>query len=93
MQFRIIYENSVRILQKAHYISATTPNQLMVRETDAVYCENHTKHTNTHPNNIREFSPYLTRNTLRLRYKAQRDNAIYCENHTEHTLGNIPIKH
>jgi hypothetical protein len=33
------------------------------------------------------FSPYLTGNILRLRYKAQPVNAVavYCENHTEHT--------
>jgi hypothetical protein len=33
------------------------------------------------------FSPYLTGNILRLRYKAQPVNAVavYCENHMEHT--------
>jgi hypothetical protein len=31
-----------------HYVSATKPNRLMLfRETVAVYCENHTEHTNT----------------------------------------------
>jgi hypothetical protein len=42
-------------------------------------------------NNIYEFSPYLTGNTLRHHYKAQPVNAVwetaavFCENHTEHT--------
>jgi hypothetical protein len=39
--------NSVRISQETHYVSATKPNRLMLfRETVAVYCENHTEHTN-----------------------------------------------
>jgi hypothetical protein len=42
------------------------------RETDAVYCENHTEHTD----NIYKCSPYLTENTLRLRHKAQPVNAV-----------------
>jgi hypothetical protein len=35
--------------------------------------------------NIYRFSPYLTGNTLHLRYKDQPVNAVYYENHTEHT--------
>jgi hypothetical protein len=43
-----IYKYSVRTSQEGHYVSATKPNQLMLfRETVAVYCENHTEHTNT----------------------------------------------
>jgi hypothetical protein len=39
--------NSVRTSQETHYVSATKPNRLMVfRETVAVCCENHMKHTN-----------------------------------------------
>jgi hypothetical protein len=46
--FEIIYINSVRTLQETYYVSATKPNRLMVfRETVAVYCENHTEHTDT----------------------------------------------
>jgi hypothetical protein len=42
------YNNSVRTSQETHYVSATKPNRLMLfRETIAVYCENHTEHTNT----------------------------------------------
>jgi hypothetical protein len=45
---QIIYTNSVRTSQEAHYVSATEPNRLMVfGETVAVYCENHTEHINT----------------------------------------------
>jgi hypothetical protein len=33
---------------RKHYVSATKPNRLMLfRETVAVYCENHTEHTDT----------------------------------------------
>jgi hypothetical protein len=43
-----ILRNIVRTSQEAHHISATTPNQLMLfGETVAVYCENHTEHTDT----------------------------------------------
>jgi translation initiation factor IF-1 len=39
--------NPVRTSQETHYISATKPNRLMLfRKTVAVYCENHTEHTN-----------------------------------------------
>jgi hypothetical protein len=32
---------------RKHYVSTTEPNRLMLfRETVAVYCENHTEHTN-----------------------------------------------
>jgi hypothetical protein len=44
----IIYKNSVHTSQETHHISATKPNRLMLfRETVAVYCENHTEHTDT----------------------------------------------
>jgi hypothetical protein len=45
---KIKYTNSVRTSQETHYVSATKPNRLMLlRETVAVYCENHTEHTDT----------------------------------------------
>jgi hypothetical protein len=50
---------------------------MLFAETVAVYCENHMEHTNTLPNNIYEFSSYLTGNTLRLRYKAQPGNVVW----------------
>jgi hypothetical protein len=55
---------------------------MLFRETVAVYCENHMEHADTlcEQNadfcNIYKFSPYLTGNTLRLRYKAQPINAV-----------------
>jgi hypothetical protein len=40
--------NPVRTSQETHYVSITRPNRLMLfRETVAVYCENHTEHTDT----------------------------------------------
>jgi hypothetical protein len=40
--------NPVRTSQETHHVSATKPNRLMLfRKTVAVYCEIHTKHTNT----------------------------------------------
>jgi hypothetical protein len=48
MQSSVIYKNPVRTSQETHYLSATKPNRIMLfRETVAVYCENHTEHTNT----------------------------------------------
>jgi hypothetical protein len=42
------YINPVRTSQETHYVSATKPNRLMLfGETVAVYCENHTEHTDT----------------------------------------------
>jgi hypothetical protein len=44
----MIQKKSVRTSQETHYFSATKRNRLMMfRETVAVYCENHTEHTNT----------------------------------------------
>jgi hypothetical protein len=41
-----IYTNSARTSQETHYVSVTKPNRLILfRETVAVYCENHTEHT------------------------------------------------
>jgi hypothetical protein len=43
-----IFKNSVRTSKETHYVSITKPNRLMLfSETVAVYCENHTEHTNT----------------------------------------------
>jgi uncharacterized membrane protein len=50
-----IYRNSVRTSKETHYVSATKPNQLMLfRETVAVYCENHTEHTDAERERERE---------------------------------------
>jgi hypothetical protein len=70
---------------------------MLFRETVAVYCENHTEHTNTLCGqnvqfcNVYKSSPYLTGNTLRHRYKPNRlmlfreTLVICCEYHAEHT--------
>jgi hypothetical protein len=78
-----LYKNSVRTSQETRYVSATETNRLILfRETVAVYCENHTEHTNTLCGqnaefcNIYKFSSYLTGNTLHLRYKHQTVNAV-----------------
>jgi flagellar basal body-associated protein FliL len=69
--------SSVRASQETHYVFATKPNRLMMfREIIAVYCENHTEHTNTLCGQNAEFSSCHTGNTLRLCYKAQPGNAV-----------------
>jgi hypothetical protein len=75
---------SVRTSQKTHYVSATEINRLMLfRETVAVYCENHTEHTDTVRTS--QESPYVSATeTNRLMLFGEAD-AVYCENHTEHT--------
>jgi hypothetical protein len=45
---------------------------MLLGETVAVYCENHTEHTDT-----QKLSSFLTENTLRLRYRAQPVNAVW----------------
>jgi hypothetical protein len=45
-------------------------------EIITIYCENHTEHMNTLCGQNAESSPYLTENTLRLRYKDQPVNAV-----------------
>jgi hypothetical protein len=43
-----VFKISVRTSQETYHVSATEPNRLMLfRERVAVYCENHTEHTNT----------------------------------------------
>jgi hypothetical protein len=69
------YTNTVCTSQETHYVSATEPNRLMLfGETVAVYCENHTEHTNTL---CGHFSTYLTGNALCLRCRAQPVNAVW----------------
>jgi hypothetical protein len=69
---------------------------MLFGETVAVYCENHTEHTDTvrtsqEPYGTHRYSPYLTGNTLHLRYRAQPVNAVWgnsrclLENHMEHS--------
>jgi azurin len=44
----VFYINPVRTSRETHYFTDTKPNRLMLsEETIAVYCENHTEHTDT----------------------------------------------
>jgi hypothetical protein len=46
--FTFLYKNSVHTSQETHYFSATETSRLiLLRQRIVVYCENHTKHTNT----------------------------------------------
>jgi hypothetical protein len=43
-----LYKHSVLTSQETHYVSTTKPDRSMLfGETVAVYCENHTEHTDT----------------------------------------------
>jgi hypothetical protein len=47
-QSSAMYKNPVRTSQETLHVSPTETNRLMLfRETVAVYCENHTEHTDT----------------------------------------------
>jgi hypothetical protein len=48
MNFMYINIATQFVRHRKHYVSATKPSRLMMfRETVAVYCENHTEHTDT----------------------------------------------
>jgi hypothetical protein len=54
--FQIIYNNSVRTSKETHNISfVKICSSILFRETIAVYCKNHTKHTNTFSGQNAEF--------------------------------------
>jgi hypothetical protein len=80
-----MYINSVRTSQETHYVTATKPNRLMLfGETVAVYCENHTEHTDVYTQFVphRKHCVSATKpNRLMLFGETV---AVYCENHTEH---------
>jgi translation initiation factor IF-1 len=62
-EFCNIYKSS-SYLTGTHYVSATEPNRLMLfRETVAVYCENHTEHTNTLCGHNAEYRRFKTGGT------------------------------
>jgi hypothetical protein len=78
------YKNLIRTSQETHYVSATETNRLMLfRETVAVYCENHTEHTDT-VRTSQETHYVSTTEPNRLMLFGD-TVAVYCENHTEHT--------
>jgi hypothetical protein len=79
-----IFGHSIRTSQESHYINVTDTNQLMMfRETIAVYCENHTEHTNPvrASQEMHHLSPTETNRLMLFREIV----AVYCEIHTEHT--------
>jgi hypothetical protein len=62
----ILWAECSPYLQETHYVSATEPNLLMLfRETVAVYCDNHTGHTDTLCGRM-QFVPHRKHNTFRL---------------------------
>jgi hypothetical protein len=55
----MLNKTPVRTSQETHYVSTTKPNRLMLfGETVAVYCENHTGHTDTLCGQNAEFVPH-----------------------------------
>jgi hypothetical protein len=79
-----MFIRSVRTSQETRCVSATEPNRLMLSvETVAVYCENHTEHTDTVCTSQETRCVSATepnRSVLSVETVA-----VYCENHTEHT--------
>jgi hypothetical protein len=82
----IAIKNSFLTSQETHYVSATKPNRLMLfRETVAVYCENHTEHTNNIEFQFVPHRKHYVSATKPNRLMLFRETvAVYCENHTEH---------
>jgi hypothetical protein len=89
----MLYKNPVCTSQETHYVSTTKPNRLMLfGETVAVYCENHTDHTDTlcvqnaefwyvNPVRTSKETHYVsTTKPNRLMLFGERA-AVYCENH------------
>jgi hypothetical protein len=56
---------------------------MLFRETVAVYCENHTEHTN--PVRTSHETHYLSATEPSRLMLFRETVAVYCENHTEHT--------
>jgi hypothetical protein len=80
--------NTVRTSQGTHYVSSTEPNRLLLfREAVAVYCENHTEHTDTlcGQNAVRtsQETHYVSA-TEPIRLMLIRETvAVQCENHKD----------
>jgi hypothetical protein len=56
---------------------------MLFRETVAVYCENHTEHTDTVRTSQETHYVYATETNRLMMFRET--VAVYCENHTEHT--------
>jgi thioredoxin-related protein len=79
-----IRNTQIRTSQETHYVSFTETNRLILfGETVAVYCENHTEHTDT-VRTSQETHYVSTTGSKRLMLFGE-TVAVYCENHTEHT--------
>jgi predicted Zn-dependent protease with MMP-like domain len=79
-----LYIASVRTSRETHYVSATEPKWLMLfGETVAVYCENHTEHTDTVCTSQETYYVSATEPNRLMLFRET--VAVYCENHTEHT--------
>jgi hypothetical protein len=78
----------IRTSQATRYVSATETNQLMLHgETAAVYCENHTEHTDILCGQSAPHRKHITISAAepnRLMFFGE-TVAVYCENRTEHT--------
>jgi hypothetical protein len=65
------------------FFTATEPNRLMLfKETVAVYCENHTEHTDTVRTSQETHYVFTTEPNLLTLFRET--VAVCCENHTEH---------
>jgi hypothetical protein len=90
----MIYKNLVRTSQETNYISATKPNRLMLfRETVDVYCENHTKNTDTlygqnavyiNPVRTSQETHYISAKKPNRLMLLEETLAVYCGNHAKH---------
>jgi hypothetical protein len=70
--------------QKPNYVSAREPNRLTVfGETVAVYCENHTEHTDTVRTSWKTHYVFATETNPLMLFRES--VAVYCEKHTELT--------
>jgi hypothetical protein len=75
----MIYINSAFTSQETRYIPATEPNRLMLfRETVAVYCENHSEHTNTLCGQNEEFEYVKEDGMYSNHWDSKRSHSYYC---------------
>jgi hypothetical protein len=82
--FRLQKFHRIRISQETHYMSATKPSRLMLLNEKSLFIVRTIRNTQIHCAGRMQYdlyiyiyksSPYFTRNTLHLRYKAQPLNA------------------
>jgi hypothetical protein len=82
------YINSVLTSQETHYVSAAKTNRLMLLwKTVAVYCENHTKHTDIYKNPVRtsQETHYVSTTKTNRLMLFRKTVAVYCETRMKHT--------